>query len=240
MKNQFYFVAAILCSSLLMGCGGSSSSDNSDAGINNQGAAQANYRLTFSPSWSAVAFPTNFPFGPHFSPIIGATHNQQTVIWRPSDQLSTSGIESMAETGSTSGLRNELQLRQNQATVDQIFSGRLINSPGSTSITLTVSESHPLVSAVSMLAPSPDWFVGIRDVSLRENGQWIDSINLDLALYDAGTDLGERYTSANRDGGDRIITRLTSDSSDTDFANGVHRTSGVFVGTIEIQRVDIP
>ncbi len=239
MKKQFYFAAAVLCSGLLVGCGGASSSDN-NAGINNQGAAQASYRLTFSPSWSAATFPTSFPFGPHFSPIIGATHSQQTIIWRPNDQPSTSGIESMAETGSTSGLRNELQLRQNQATVDQIFSGNLINSPGSTSITLTVSESHPLVSAVSMLAPSPDWFVGIRDVSLRDNDQWIDSINLNLALYDAGTDLGERYTSANSDGGDRIISRLTSDSADTDFANGVHRTSGVFVGTIEIQRVEIP
>src|SRR5207249_3767355 len=50
----------------------------------------------------------------------------------------------------------------------------------------------------SMLAPSPDWFVGVSRLRLHENGAWIPQIVVDLALYDAGTDGGLSYTSPNQ------------------------------------------
>lgn len=42
-----------------------------------------------------------------------------------------------------------------------------------------------------MIAPSPDWFVGVNDLNLLDaNDNWRDSIVLDLVSYDAGTENG--------------------------------------------------
>ena len=50
-----------------------------------------------------------------------------------------------------------------------------------------------------MIAPSPDWFVGVDSQSLRENGNWIENLTIDLQAYDSGTDNGDDYTSPNSD-----------------------------------------
>jgi hypothetical protein len=41
-----------------------------------------------------------------------------------------------------------------------------------------------------MIAPSPDWFVGVSGLSLRSGDLWIDELVVDLDPYDAGTDSG--------------------------------------------------
>lgn len=66
------------------------------------------------------------------------------------------------------------------------------------SLEFDISQSHPLVSLVSMIAPSPDWFVGIHGLNLLVNGDWPDELIMDLEAYDAGTDSGVSYTSSNQ------------------------------------------
>ena len=62
-----------------------------------------------------------------------------------------------------------------------------------------ISRDYPLVSIVSMLAPSPDWFVGVDSLSLLDDeGQWRDEIVIPLFLFDAGTDSGPTYGSPNQ------------------------------------------
>jgi hypothetical protein len=61
-----------------------------------------------------------------------------------------------------------------------------------------VSLSHPLVTLVSMVAPSPDWFVGVSSLGLLENGDWVEERVVELFPYDAGTDGGTTYQSANQ------------------------------------------
>ena len=227
------FSAALLALAL-SGCGGNDS-DSSDNDPQGQGEVQ--YKLTFTTLWNAEDFPQGFPSNPHFSPLVGATHNEQTVIWRPLDQQSTAGIEQVAETGGTSLFRAELQERKTQGYVQNILlAGGGVGSPGETVLRFRTSEQFPLLSIISMIAPSPDWFVGLRDVNLREGGEWLESATFNLALYDAGTDLGVAFTSADSDGGDGIIRLLSSDVSDTDFNNGVHRSSGLYVATMQLQR----
>ena len=46
-----------------------------------------------------------------------------------------------------------------------------------------------------MVAPSPDWFLGVNSLSLLEEGSWVDSVVIELFAYDAGTDSGAIYTS---------------------------------------------
>jgi hypothetical protein len=49
-----------------------------------------------------------------------------------------------------------------------------------------------------MIAPSPDWFIGINSINLLDdNSNWKTSIDLDLYAYDSGTDNGTNYTSVN-------------------------------------------
>ena len=49
-----------------------------------------------------------------------------------------------------------------------------------------------------MIAPSPDWFIGINSFSLLDAGNnWkTGTIMIDMFPYDAGTDSGTGYTSA--------------------------------------------
>ena len=46
-----------------------------------------------------------------------------------------------------------------------------------------------------MIAPSPDWFVGVDSLNLYENGSFVDEKVVTLFAYDAGTDSGTNYTS---------------------------------------------
>jgi hypothetical protein len=48
-----------------------------------------------------------------------------------------------------------------------------------------------------MVAPSPDWFVGVSGLSLIENGSWVAEKVVQLDPYDAGTDSGVTFSSAN-------------------------------------------
>ena len=102
----------------------------------------------------------------------------------------------MAETGSTSTLRSELTVNP---TVQSVAIGAGINRSGSDTLDITASRSNDLMSLVTMLAPSPDWFVGFSAVPLYVDGAWITRTVLDLGAYDAGTDSGVAFTSANND-----------------------------------------
>jgi hypothetical protein len=48
-----------------------------------------------------------------------------------------------------------------------------------------------------MIAPSPDWFVGVYGLNLIRNGDWVNEMTVDLYPYDAGTDSGVDYVSPN-------------------------------------------
>ena len=66
------------------------------------------------------------------------------------------------------------------------------NSPGeSATIMITVKDGYTLMSFISMIAPSPDWFVGLDSYDLcGKDGQWKDNIDMNLLPWDAGTDSG--------------------------------------------------
>jgi hypothetical protein len=161
-------------------------------------AFNANYQVTFEANWSASTHPTDFPSNnPHFSGLVGTTHGQGTHIFQMGE-LATSGIKQMAETGAKSLLINEVNsLINNQLAENLLSGGGIEQSPGSVNLQFSISQKQPLVSLVSMIAPSPDWFVGVNGLNLRQNGQWVEEISVDLLPYDAGTDNGSTYNSSN-------------------------------------------
>ena len=191
---------------------------------------EARYRVTFAAIWGAATHPTNFPSSPHFSSLVGATHDESTRIWQRGE-LASDGIESMAETGGTLQLLAEVDELIAAGTAYARLSGSgLSTSPASVSLEFEVVASHPYVTLVSMLAPSPDWFVGVSARPLlAEDGTWKQREEVSLLLYDAGTDDGATFTAANANSVPaQPISRLTSDSGDTDFTDGAPAV-GTFV-----------
>ena len=158
----------------------------------------ASYIVTFDATWSAATQPVSFPGNPHFSRLIGGTHNADLVVWELASLAST-GMKDMAELGSTSPLDSEIEAAIQAGTAWRLLQGGNIGlSPGSANpLAFEIHADLPLVTLVSMVAPSPDWFVGVSAMSLFEGGTWIDRIVIELVAYDAGTDSGVSYTSAN-------------------------------------------
>ena len=182
----------------------------------------ARYRVTFQATWSAETHPTNFPANPHFSGLVGATHDKDTRIWQRGE-LASDGIELMAETGGKTQLLPEIaELIEAGNAHGELSGGGLSTSPASVSLEFDIVSSHPFVTLVSMLAPSPDWFVGVSNLSLlSEDGTWKEREEVMLRLYDAGTDDGTTFTAANADSDPaQPISRLSSESGDTDFTDG--------------------
>jgi hypothetical protein len=157
----------------------------------------AQYQLTFEATWSDATHPTDFPPNPHFSGLIGASHTLAARLWEEGG-TATPGIKNMAETGGKSPLDSEINALIGDGGACALISGGGIGlSPGVATVTFTVNQDCPLVSVVSMIAPSPDWFVGVSGLNLFENGAWIEQKVVELLPYDAGTDSGSSYTSPN-------------------------------------------
>jgi hypothetical protein len=167
--------------------------------VSSPAETQVRYRVVFDATWSSTTHPTDFPGGAHFSPPVGGTHDANVGFWQEGG-LATSGIESMAEVGSTGGVATEIgvQAGLGNADPDLIFSSGL-SSPGTTSTEFDVETPFTRLTWVSMLAPSPDWFVGVSGLSLRTAGAWRDNLVIVIYTYDAGTDGGTSFQSANQD-----------------------------------------
>ena len=90
----------------------------------------ARYRVTFQATWSAETHPTNFPANPHFSGLVGATHNENNRIWQRG-KLASDGIELMAETGGKSQLLAEIDaLIEAEDRSRRALRRRLVHFPG--------------------------------------------------------------------------------------------------------------
>jgi hypothetical protein len=159
-------------------------------------ALTAAYDVTFTATWAQGTHP-NFPGGAHFTGLIGGTHSSNVTFWEPG-ALASPGMESMAETGSKSPLDTEVNAAIAAGTAQNLLSGGgLSSTPGTVTLRFSVSLDFPLVSLVSMIAPSPDWFIGVHDLNLLADGQWVEDMIVPLPPYDAGTDSGGTFTSGN-------------------------------------------
>lgn len=189
------------------------------------------YQVTFDATWSAATHPTAFPGSAHFSGIVGGTHDDTIHFWSLGG-LASVGIESMAEVGSKSQLTSEVFTAMTAGSAGEIISGfGIFPTPGSASDSFTASLDHPLATVVSMIAPSPDWFVGVDGADLLVNGNWVNELIVPLAAYDAGTDNGTSFTSPDSD---------TQPKQPISLITGFPFASGVPLGTFTFTRTDSP
>jgi hypothetical protein len=159
-------------------------------------ASTARYQVSFESTWSRETHPIDFPPDAHFSPLVGGTHSSRVRFWAPGATASA-GIQAMAERGRTSPLDSEVQAAISAGTAaGVILGGAIARSPGDARAEFEIQRDHPLVTLVTMVAPSPDWFVGVDSLSLVEAGDWVAEKVATLEPWDAGTDSGATYAAA--------------------------------------------
>lgn len=156
-------------------------------------ADKVGYRVTFENFWSAEDYPQEFPDSAHLSLVGGATHNVAVSFWEVGE-LATPGIEDMAESGLIDKLLfDEVIPAIDNGTADSMIAYReytgpqIDNVPGVSTFDIDVNVDWPLVTMVTMLGPSPDWFVGVSGLSLLNDNSWETMLSVDLPLHDAGT-----------------------------------------------------
>ena len=166
------------------------------AAAQSSGGGSARYRLTFDGTWTRTATPGGLPGSAHFSPLIGAVHNDQVSFWR-SGRRASRELERVAELG----IQDQLAalMESSRPHVHAVLE-RSLSRGGTASATIEfeATRDHPLVTLVTMIAPSPDWFVGISELSLLDGQkQWLVSREVDLFPYDAGTEEGSGFSLNN-------------------------------------------
>ncbi len=240
MNSKLIFVFA--SGVLLSACGGSSNnnSNNVEQPIAMEEPIQQSvvYQVTYNSNWTSANFPTKYPANAHYSPFTGLTHNEQGRIFK-SGELASAGIVLMAETGSRGVLSNEISEIQNMGNSRYLIAeGGIPSNDNTVSFTFEASTDYPLLSLVSMIAPSPDWFIGIDSMPLIENNAWITNRTLAVKVYDAGSDDGATFATANLPSTPRqLIELLSTPNSETDFNQGVHVQTEQSIGTMTIELV---
>ena len=159
------------------------------------GASAATYEVTFQGNWTLESTPGGVVSNAHFTTLIGAVHNDDVTFWQSGGRASP-GVEQVAETGITSRFRSELEASPHAAAI--VSRSVAFGGTGSATFSIDVTRDHPLVTLLSMIGPSPDWFVGINGRSLLdESGRWTARDEVDLFPYDAGTEDGDEFTLEN-------------------------------------------
>ncbi|MXZ13867.1 MAG: hypothetical protein F4Y78_07705, partial [Candidatus Dadabacteria bacterium] len=154
----------------------------------------ATYTVTFKGNWNTSSTPGGVVGGAHFTTLIGAVHNSSVTFWT-SGGTATAGVELVAEIGGTSIFKSEITAAgaNVKSTVDQ--SGT--SATGTRTFEVTFSRTHPLLTLLSMIGPSPDWFVGVSSLSMLDGSNWRSSRTVDLFPYDAGTEDGTEFQLGN-------------------------------------------
>lgn len=154
----------------------------------------ATYKLTFTGLWNGSHNQSNsLPDNAHLTVLVGATHQPGQPLWKP-NTLASLGVQNVAEQGNTNAIMDEINTAIMSGTAhSEIVTDSLSPLPTSNSVTFEIFDSHSNVSLVSMIAPSPDWFVGVYDVSLKQNGNWVETLSIDLVPWDAGTKEGAEF-----------------------------------------------
>ena len=158
-------------------------------------AQTVTYEVKFQGNWTLASTPGGVVAGAHFTTLIGGVHGSGVTFWKVGE-LASPGVEGVAELGATGKFRSEVQSSPHTRSVIQ--KGVSGGGTGTATFTIEVSRTHPRVTLLSMIGPSPDWFVGVSGVSLLDgSNEWRQSHVVDLFPYDAGTEEGTEFSLSN-------------------------------------------
>ena len=157
----------------------------------------ATYDVTFKGNWTTSSTTVAVPGSAHFTTLIGAVHNSDVTFWE-SGGTATAGVELVAEIGGTSTFRTEINNAEEGTVKSTVQKSPGSGPTGMNTFEVEFSRTHPLLTLLSMIGPSPDWFVGVSGLSLLDSSDaWRSSHTVDLFAYDAGTEDGESFSLSN-------------------------------------------
>ena len=155
------------------------------------------YDVVFHGRWITAVTPGGVPSGAHFSRLIGGVHSD-AVTFLESGGTASAGVESMAEVGGWTALQGEVQGAGAGALSVLAGDTDSISPTTSKTLTATLTTEHPRITLVTMVAPSPDWFVGVSGLPLLDaQGRWLRSHEVHLYPWDAGTEDGSEFSLTN-------------------------------------------
>ncbi|XP_057330916.1 uncharacterized protein LOC130671198 isoform X1 [Microplitis mediator] len=169
-------------------CGTGTSTDRQDK--------LAIYKVILRTYWSRARFPRHYPeWRPpaQFGKLVGRTHDSTYTLYRLGERLS-SGAMQYVETGRT----DSLDTGGDSTNILDVFgSPGIPQGEGTTVSRAFLDGNHTLVSIMARINPSPDWFVGVDSFQLCVEGNWVDTVTVELDPLDGGTDNGFTFTAAN-------------------------------------------
>ncbi|XP_041350628.1 spondin-1-like [Gigantopelta aegis] len=188
----------------------------------------AKYVLDFQGLWSRQTHPKDFPSGDiayllHWSNIVGASHSNDYRIWEYG-QYATQAVKEVCEFGSSRAL--QIDMKRNSKKIRTVVKTNSLWGPvkitQSVDALFTVNKKKHLLSLLTMVGPSPDWCLGISALDMcRKNCTWLDKMEIPLYPWDAGTDNGISYMSANQEtnppGRITAITNTNPNNPDSPF-----------------------
>ena len=172
------------------------------------GAQEVVYEVTFQTRWTEARHPAHYIRTAHFSaPVIWVGKSNPVFSLGKRASL---GLEDMAETGRTRDLKKELEDLLEIGNLSHYEIGERVETPDSFSFEVRVSRDNPVISLVSMIAPSPDWFVAIEGLNLLEDGRWTQEKTIQTLVLDAGTENGLEFKITNEETNPQgVIAELT-------------------------------
>jgi Spondin_N len=178
---------------------------------------EATYAIEVKGKWMLPEF--TVPANVHFTNFAGMVHNANGELWKPG-KLATKGVENVAEVGTTTVILAEIDsvIRTKNA-LSLIF----FAPPSATGIktsTIYCNSNYSFVSMASMIAPSPDWFIGLSGLNLYTNKKWVADTTVQLFVYDAGTEDGDVFGYSNPATMPQQFIKLLDASAATVLANG--------------------
>ncbi|XP_034476579.1 uncharacterized protein LOC117783322 [Drosophila innubila] len=196
------------------------------------------YKVVLHTYWTRELFPKHYPdWRPtaQWTKTLGRTHNANYALYHIG-QPATAGVKQFAETGKTelldsnAGEQQQQQMQAGQKPVstgfatataaatatersvfDEFSMPAIQLGAGRSEAKVFVDSNHSLVSLMTRIVPSPDWFIGVDSFELCVGGSWIDTVTVELDPLDAGTDNGFTFTAPNWPTAPQgVIYRITS------------------------------
>lgn len=154
---------------------------------------KATYRVTITSNWNEADH-LGLPQNAHFSPIVAVAHNSGFNLL-PVGGLATPGLELVAELGRTSSIEGEIDQAKTAGTIlnSVITSNQFVLRQEVQTFEIEVSKDHPYISFAAMIAPSPDWMIGLQTLRMYNPSTGFTEGIEARGLYamDAGTERGD-------------------------------------------------
>lgn len=165
---------------------------------------EATYSIKTDCKWTRKTHPIDYPKNAQLSPLCGTVHSKNYFLWRMDDQA-RNGAKEIAETGMCTSATDEIKTCQNQVppACQDPFSFPCSEKSGVCTHEgeVTATPAHTYLSFQSMIAPSPDWSIGIDALQLCVKGKWLKEYEAELFPIDMGTDEGTTFKAEDQPNG---------------------------------------